>query len=100
MLPLGNGASGIFVAAMADISGNFIAFNQQFGIGVVRGNGFWVDIHPNAIFGNGNMGIDVDLDGPGEEVLHILSARYDAASDTTVITLTGTDKISTFGPTL
>jgi len=98
-LPLGNGASGIFVGAAADISGNFVAFNRQFGIAVARGP-FNVDIHPNVMFGNGNMAIDLGLDGPSEEPLQIQSAHYDASTNTTVITFTQQDNVSTFGPTL
>ena len=96
-LPLGNGASGIFTGGSADISGNFIAFNRQFGIAIARGN---VDVHPNVMFGNGNMAIDVGLDGPTQEPLQIQSAHYDPSTNSTVITFTQDDKTSTFGPTL
>ena len=97
---LGNGASGIFISRFgfdADISGNFIAFNHDFGVAIERGTNA-VDLHPNSIFANWQMGIDNGLDGP-TEAPEITSAVYDAATDTTVIDIAYTDG-STFFPTL
>ena len=99
-LDLGNGGSGIFVSRWGsdcDISGNYIAFNHDFGIAIDR-DAFAVDIHPNSIFANWQMGIDNGLDGP-TTAPEITSASYDAATDTTVIDLAYTDS-STFFPTL
>jgi parallel beta-helix repeat protein len=98
---LGNGGSGIFIARLgdhADISGNYIAFNHDFGIAVERGTNA-VDIHPNSIFANWQMGIDSGLDGPNAPDITITSAVYDAATNTTSIDVTYTDE-STFFPTL
>jgi hypothetical protein len=99
-LDLGNGGSGIFVSRFgldADISSNFIAFNHDFGIAIENGT-LAVDIHPNSIFANWQMGIDNGLDGP-TAAPEITSAVYDAATDTTVIDIAYTDN-STFFPTL
>ena len=80
-----NGASGIylgpgtFIVSLAD---NVIARNHQFGI-ATQGN--FVEIGANSIFGNGGPGIDFDLDG-SKPVIRLLSARYDAATGTTIIT--------------
>ena len=99
-LDLGNGGSGIFVSRFGsdcDIAGNFIAFNHDFGIAIDR-ESFAVDIHPNSIFANWQMGIDNGLDGPSGAP-EITSAIYDAGTNTTVLDIAYTDG-STFFPTL
>jgi len=78
------------------VSGNFIAFNHDFGIGIARTAE--VDIHPNSIFANAQMAIDLGLDGP-TDLPAVTNAFYDPATNTTTIDLTYTDA-STFSPTL
>ena len=105
--PLGNGASGIYVGEegeFTDIFANYIAFNGDFGVAIDR-NAQAVAIHPNSIFANWQIGIDVGLDGPtpqsGTPAPEILSATYDAASNTTSIVATFHDDVPTVtGPTL
>src|SRR5205085_11713338 len=97
--PMGNGASGVYVAlgaTGADVKSDFIAFNHDFGIGMARNAE--VDIHPNAIFANFQMAIDIGLDGP-TDFPTVTNAFYDPAANITTIDLTYTDS-STFGPTL
>ena len=99
-LDLGNGGSGIFVSRFGldcDIAANFIAFNHDFGI-AIEANTIAVDIHPNSIFANWQMGIDNGLDGPSGAP-EITSAIYDAGTNATVIDIAYTDG-STFFPTL
>jgi hypothetical protein len=99
-LDLGNGGSGIFVSRFGgdcDIAGNFIAFNHDFGI-AIEANTIAVDIHPNSIFANWQMGIDNGLDGP-TAAPDVRSAIYDPATDSTVIEISYSDT-STFFPTL
>lgn len=98
-LPMGNGASGIYVAAGVyyfDVSGNYIAFNHDFGIGIDRTAK--VDIHPNAIFANWQMAIDIGLDGPTDSPV-ISAAVYDPVNRATTIDITYAEG-STFSSTL
>ena len=104
--PLGNGASGIYAGPAAFdvyILGNYVAFNHDFGIAVDR-NAFGIDIGPNSIFANAQLGIDVGLDGPtpGRDVPApvVLSAQYDAATNTTVLTIASNEPPGTPPPTL
>jgi parallel beta-helix repeat protein len=104
--PLGNGASGIYVspsAADVDIRGNYVAFNHDFGIAVDR-NAMGTDIGPNSIFANLQLGIDVGLDGPTPDrdipAPVILSAQYDPATNTTVVTISTHEPPSVGLPTL
>ncbi|HET7437363.1 MAG TPA: right-handed parallel beta-helix repeat-containing protein [Thermoanaerobaculia bacterium] len=91
--PLGNGASGIYLATAADLSDNRIAFNHDFGVAIARGTKD-VSLISNSIHGNWQLGIDHGLDGfspdaPGGDgtvpVPVILTAHYDPATDRTVI---------------
>ena len=96
--PLGNGASGIFVgpnASRVGISGNYIAFNHDFGIAIDR-RAFATQIAPNSIFANGQPGIDIGLDGPtpDSETVQapvVLSAHYRPEIDRTVIVLSSNE---------
>ena len=104
--PLGNGASGIYVgpgAFQVDIRGNYVAFNHDFGIAVDR-SAIGTDIGPNSIFANWQLGIDVGLDGPtidrGTPAPVVLSAQYDAATNTTVLTISTQEPPSIILPTL
>jgi len=104
--PLGNGASGIYVGPLAsdvDIRGNYVAFNHDFGVAVDR-NATGTDIAPNSIFANGQPGIDVGLDGPTpDRDVHapvVLSAQYDPASNTTLLTIASTEPPNIVNPTL
>ncbi|HEX8153960.1 MAG TPA: NosD domain-containing protein, partial [Thermoanaerobaculia bacterium] len=93
---VGNGASGIFIApggSGTDLNDNEIAFNGEFGISLARGTQH-VAINGNSIHANGQLGIDYGLDGvstetpaTGVQVMlpEITSARYDAATNTTLI---------------
>jgi len=88
--PLGNGASGIFLGGPAMITGNFIAFNHQFGVSIARTT--FADLEPNSIFANGNLGIDIGLDGPSVESVNpptILAAHYDPTTNKTTVDLAG-----------
>ncbi|HET7434777.1 MAG TPA: NosD domain-containing protein [Thermoanaerobaculia bacterium] len=104
--PLGNGASGIYLGAAAtgtDANDNYIGFNRHAGISIdsaSRLNAF----AGNSFQANGSLAIDYNLDGVTDtmpspvynNVLRkpvIASARYDAASDTTIIE--GTDGATT-----
>jgi hypothetical protein len=86
--PMPNGASGIYMNARATVVDNFIAFNHDFGIAIPTTNTD-ADIRTNSIFANWQLAIDVGLDGPspnsGVKAPEIRSARYDAATDTTLI---------------
>ncbi|HEV8434055.1 MAG TPA: right-handed parallel beta-helix repeat-containing protein, partial [Thermoanaerobaculia bacterium] len=100
--PLGNGASGIFLgpnASRVGITGNYIAFNHDFGIAIDR-RAFATQIAPNSIFANGQPGIDIGLDGPtaDSETVQapvVLSAEYRPAIDRTVIVLSSSEPGST-----
>jgi hypothetical protein len=83
----GNGASGIYVDGSATISGNFIAFNHQFGIGIADPSSAVV-VAANSIFANWQRGIDIGLDDAVPSIApSILSARYDTATNRTLIDL-------------
>jgi hypothetical protein len=104
--PLGNGASGIYVSPVAldlDIRGNYVAFNHDFGIAIDR-NAIGTDIGPNSIFANAQLGIDVGLDGPTPNrdipAPVVLSAQYDAATNTTVLTIAANEPPAIILPTL
>jgi parallel beta-helix repeat protein len=104
--PLPNGASGIFVGPMADdvdIRGNYVAFNHDFGVAVDR-HAIGTDIGPNSIFANLQPGIDVGLDGPTPDrdvpAPVVLSAQYDPATNTTVLTISTSEHSNMFNPTL
>jgi hypothetical protein len=92
----GNGASGIYFAPGCDgalITGNRIESNHDFGIAVAR-SAVNVRILPNTIAHNGGAAIDVGLDGPTPlrpdnpalNAAVIESARFDEATQTTIIT--------------
>jgi len=88
--PRGNGASGVFLGAPGRLTGNFIAFNYQFGVSIARTT--FADLEPNSIFANGYLGIDIGLDGPSVEALNpptILAAHYDPTTDKTIVDLPG-----------
>jgi len=104
--PLGNGASGIYAGPLAsdhDIRGNYIAFNHDFGVAVDR-NAIGIYIGPNSIFANWQPGIDVGLDGPTPDrdvpAPTVLSAQYDAATNTTLLTVASTEPLIITTPTL
>ncbi|HEX7138822.1 MAG TPA: right-handed parallel beta-helix repeat-containing protein [Vicinamibacterales bacterium] len=104
--PLANGASGIYVgpnAFDADIRGNYIAFNHDFGIAIDR-NAIGTDIGPNSIYANLQLGIDVGLDGPTPTrdvpAPVVLSAVYDSASDSTVVTISSKETANFISPTM
>ena len=92
-----NGASGVFAGPKVEggyITNNAIAFNGHAGISVAGGPRE-VEIRANSLHANGGLGIDYLLDGvspsidgslrqPVEYPL-ITSARYDAATDTTIV---------------
>lgn len=93
---LGNGSSGVYVGAAGSGTGltdNYIGFNGHYGIAIDRAAR--VMATRNSIQANGNIGIDHGLDGVSPfvpavrgNVVHapvITSARYDAASNTTII---------------
>jgi hypothetical protein len=104
--PLGNGASGIYVGPTAsdhDIRGNYIAFNHDFGVAVDRkARGTYIG--PNSIFANSQLGIDVGLDGPTPDrdvpAPTVLSAQYDAATNTTLLTIASSEPLIISQPTL
>lgn len=70
--PVPNGASGIFIGqrsagyGSANIEANVIAHNAQFGVALAPRS--YTVVRNNRIFGNVNPGIDIGLDGPGNEV--------------------------------
>ena len=104
--PLGNGASGIYASPDAfdmDIRGNYVAFNHDFGIAVDR-RAIGTDIGPNSIFANLQPGIDIGLDGPTPDrdvpAPVVLSAQYDPATNTTVLTISSHESPSIIMPTL
>ncbi|MEA2339722.1 MAG: hypothetical protein QOE82_3729 [Thermoanaerobaculia bacterium] len=100
--PLPNGASGIYIGASSlqlsetpAISSNVIAYNREFGIAVNPAK--FTSFSTNRIWGNGNAAIDYGLNNAPTPVNTgsygglmpspvITSARYDSASDKTVIT--------------
>jgi len=97
---LGNGASGVYIAAGGsgtDVVDNYIGFNLHAGVSMDP-NTVQVETASNSFQANGGLAIDHGLDGvspvipdvgerPGNS-LHapvITSARYDASSNTTVV---------------
>jgi hypothetical protein len=83
--PLGNGACGVYVDGSAVVRSNYIAFNHEQGISIAHTTDP-VDVETNSIFANGQIGIDVGIDGPSFSFRPaIISARYDAATNETVI---------------
>ena len=104
--PLGNGASGIYAGPDVydtDVRGNYVAFNHDFGIAVDR-KAIGLNIGPNSIFANLQPGIDVGLDGPtpdgGIPAPVVLGAQYDAATNTTLLTISSHEPPSVIPPTL
>jgi hypothetical protein len=105
--PLGNGASGIYVgpgASDADIRGNYVAFNHDFGIAIDR-RAIGTDIGPNSIYANAQLGIDLGLDGPTAKsdpvpAPDILSATYDPASNKTILVVATSENPVIINPTL
>jgi hypothetical protein len=95
-----NGASGIFLGPAvraAQVRLNVIANHPEMGVAIARG-ARGVDLMENAIRANGGLGIDWGLDGvspvdsddpagPSNAPV-LLAARYDAATDQTLVTLT------------
>ena len=97
--PLPNGASGIFLGleAVADVIENTIAFHPQMGLAIARGAQRIYAAH-NSMRDNGGLGIDWgldgvspvnddDRDGPTNAPV-LLDARYDEASQMTIVTMT------------
>jgi hypothetical protein len=83
--PMANGACGVYVDGGAVVEGNYIAFNREQGISIAHYLDP-VDVRTNSIFANGQMGIDLAIDGPSFSFRPaIVSARYDAATDRTRI---------------
>jgi hypothetical protein len=93
--PLPNGASGIYINTFsANISGNVIANNTDFGIAVSAFSPA-IAMHHNRLFNNGHTAIDIglDLETPNGDDAHrtalnrpkILSAHYDASIDRTIV---------------
>ncbi|HEY2829529.1 MAG TPA: right-handed parallel beta-helix repeat-containing protein [Thermoanaerobaculia bacterium] len=104
--PLGNSAGGIYVSPSAsdvDIRGNYVAFNHYSGIAVDR-SAIGTDIGPNSIFANWQLGIDVGLDGPTPDrdvaAPVVISAQYDPATNTTVLTIASNEPPNILLPTL
>lgn len=104
--PLANGASGIYVGPRSfdvDIRGNYIAFNHDFGVAIDR-RAIGTDVGPNSIYANLQLGIDVGLDGPTPDrdvpAPVVLSAQYDAATNTTQIEVSSHEAPSIVLPTL
>jgi hypothetical protein len=97
--PLPNGAAGILSGdrVAADLFANVIANHPGMGVALVRGETY-VAMHANSMRDNGGLGIDWGIDGhaplgddlqrtdPNPPLLH--SARYDAATNRTSITIT------------
>lgn len=95
-----NGASGIFFGPAvngAEVEESTINRNVQMGVAVARGARL-IDIRGNSMKDNGGLGIDWGLDGVSPTNLDdssgaatnapvLLSARYDAAADKTLLTL-------------
>jgi hypothetical protein len=85
--PLGNGASGVYVEGSAVLRDNYVTFNHDFGVAIANSSlQSAVDIQVNSIFANGQMGIDIGLDGlPPDHSPTIRSARYDPTTNRTLI---------------
>ena len=97
LVPLGNGASGIYVGAQtsaATITNNVVAFNAHAGLAIDT-RAFSVAIHGNTFTSNGGLAIDYGLDGvtPNFGAGHrdfpnhptVISARYDTETSNTRI---------------
>ncbi|HET7434778.1 MAG TPA: CARDB domain-containing protein [Thermoanaerobaculia bacterium] len=86
--PLGNGASGVYVAASANgsgIAGNSIAFNHDFGV-ATDAAAKNVTLLDNSIHANWQLGIDRGLDGPTAELKPVITrAQFEAATNKTII---------------
>ena len=98
--PLGNGASGVYIepaASGTDVWENHIGFNAHYGVALAAST-VQVMANDNWFQSNGSLAIDHGLDGVSPSVPDasqnplntlfapvILSAHYDAASNTTVI---------------
>jgi hypothetical protein len=98
--PLGNGASGIYIGAVergAEVAGNLIGFNHDSGLSVAR-EARYVSAAANSFQGNWQLAIDIGLDGVSPSVAiaggvaggtiqvpEITVARYDPASDRTIL---------------
>lgn len=99
--PLGNGASGVYIAPEglnSDVNDNFIGFNAHFGAAVAQG-AIRVAFSGNSFQANHQLAIDYGMDGVTESIPEayegaamgtlplpvIIDARYDAANDETVI---------------
>jgi Domain of unknown function DUF11/Right handed beta helix region len=92
--PLPNGASGVFTGPGSSniaVLHNVISYNGEMGVAIRHGS--YGAVHGNSMRHNGGLGIDIGLDGvsprgsgnaPNPPALH--SARYDAGTDTTIIT--------------
>jgi hypothetical protein len=92
-----NGASGIFMGPSiggAYITDNAIAFNGHAGISVAGNGPHEVELRSNSLHGNVGIGIDYALDGISRfadgtsgpvHYPEITSARYDAATNTTIV---------------
>src|SRR5262249_51780978 len=63
-LPLGNGASGIYLGASNNVlvDNNVIAFNHDVGVGSAI-SAQSIGVQRDALFANGTLGIDYGLDG-------------------------------------
>jgi hypothetical protein len=98
--PLPNGASGLYLAAnveTAEVLKNTISYNREMGVAVAPSAGL-IDIRQNSMRQNGGLGIDIGLDGKNAPLQDdrgapsnspvILSARYDAAANATIVTAT------------
>lgn len=86
--PLGNGATGIFLGPRAwaiTIQKNVIAHNAEAGIGT--SNSGYVAIRRNAIYANGSLGIDRDLNlvSTNWSLPVITAASYDPSTNVTRI---------------
>lgn len=91
-----NGASGVFMGPKIEgayVTNNAISFNGHAGVSVAGGPRE-VEIRANSFHANATLGIDYLLDGVSRFIdgtsgpIHypeILTARYDAATDTTVV---------------
>ncbi|HVG23325.1 MAG TPA: right-handed parallel beta-helix repeat-containing protein [Thermoanaerobaculia bacterium] len=104
-----NGASGIFAGPAVswfEVLRNRIDGHPEMGVAVARG-AKQVDIRQNSMHDNGGLGIDWGLDGPTPETESqggpanaplLLAARYDAASDKTLVTMSlRSVPLATFG---
>ena len=93
--PIPNGASGVFIGPRAEqvlVERNVIAHNAHFGVSIATGSRN-ISVNSNRMFRNALLGIDIALDGPSGPMIDsrnavptLVSARYDAATNTTTIT--------------